>query len=83
MSPLVGLRDSGFVAGRAVVKSEQKKMDKHEQACEENQHAFVPFAFDTFGSLAPGAVRFLERVQRVVHSNVSYPRGQGFVFSRI
>ena len=53
VSPLVGLRDSGFVAGQAVAKAEKKKMEKDEQACDENQHAFIPFAFDTFGSLAP------------------------------
>ncbi|KAK1437877.1 hypothetical protein QVD17_03677 [Tagetes erecta] len=29
------------------------------------------------------AVRFLERVQKVVHSNSQSPRNQGFVFSRI
>ncbi|MFS7922479.1 putative mediator complex, subunit Med20 [Helianthus anomalus] len=59
-----------------------KKVEKHAKACEDNQHAFVPLAFDTFGSLAPEAVRFLSRVQRVVHSNFSTPQGRGFVFSR-
>ena len=83
MSPLVGLRDNGFVAGQAVLKAEMKKVEKQEKACAENQHVFVPFAFDTFGSLAPEAVRLLERVQRVVRSNVSTPKDQGFVFSRI
>ncbi|MFS8005756.1 putative P-type Cu(2+) transporter [Helianthus anomalus] len=39
--------------------------------------------FDTFGSLVPEAVRFLSRVQRVVHNNFSTPQGRGFVFSRI
>ena len=56
---------------------------KHEAACLENQHVFIPFAFDTFGSLAPEAVRFLERVQKVVHSDSQSPRNQKFVFSRI
>ncbi|MFS7921629.1 hypothetical protein Hanom_Chr03g00239241 [Helianthus anomalus] len=58
-------------------------MDKHAKACEDNQHSFIPFAFDTFGSLAPEAIRFLERVQRVVHSNISSPRDRGFVFTRL
>ncbi|MFS7932683.1 hypothetical protein Hanom_Chr04g00370861 [Helianthus anomalus] len=47
----------------------------HAKACEDNQHAFVPLAFDTFGSLAPEAVRFLSRVQCVVHSNFRPLRG--------
>ncbi|KAK9052651.1 hypothetical protein SSX86_029281 [Deinandra increscens subsp. villosa] len=83
VSPLVGLRDNGFVAGQAVLKAESGKVAKHEKACLENQHVFIPFAFDTFGSLAPEAVGFLNRVQRVVHSNSSTPKNQNFVFSRI
>ncbi|XP_022032741.1 uncharacterized protein LOC110933848 [Helianthus annuus] len=56
VSPLAGLRESGFVAGQAIRKAESKKVDKHAKACADNQHAFVPFAFDTFGSLAPEAI---------------------------
>jgi hypothetical protein len=37
---------------------------KHEKACYDNQHAFIHFAFDTFGFLAPEAVDILERVQK-------------------
>ncbi|MFS8005374.1 hypothetical protein Hanom_Chr13g01236541 [Helianthus anomalus] len=29
------------------------KVIKHEKACLDNQHVFIPFAFDTFGFLAP------------------------------
>ncbi|MFS7972396.1 putative exostosin [Helianthus anomalus] len=83
VSPLAGFRENGFVAGQAVLKAESKKVEKHAKACEDNQHAFVPLAFDTFGSLAPEVVRFLSRVQRVVHSNFSTPQGWGFVFSRL
>ncbi|KAJ0925109.1 putative reverse transcriptase domain, exostosin [Helianthus annuus] len=83
VSPLVGLRENGFVAGLAARKAELKKVDKHAKACAENQHVFIPFAFDTFGSLAPEAINFLTRVQRVIHSNCSTPRGQGFVFGRL
>ena len=64
-------------------RAEAKKVEKHANACEENQHVFVPLAFDTFGSLAPEAIRFLTRVQRVVHGNVSTPGEQGFVFIRL
>ncbi|KAF5800885.1 hypothetical protein HanXRQr2_Chr06g0241771 [Helianthus annuus] len=83
VSPLVGLRENGFVAGLAARKAESKKVDKHAKACAENQHVFIPFAFDTFGSLTPEAINFLTRVQRVIHSNCSTPRGQGFVFGRL
>ncbi|MFS7924551.1 hypothetical protein Hanom_Chr03g00273931 [Helianthus anomalus] len=83
VSPLAGFPKNGFVAGQAVLKAESKKVEKHVKACEDNQHAFVPLAFDTFGSLASEAVRFLSRVQRVVHSNFSTPQGRGFVFSRL
>ncbi|KAK1434236.1 hypothetical protein QVD17_11155 [Tagetes erecta] len=83
VSPLVALRDNGFVARQAASKAESCKIAKHEKACLENQHVFIPLAFDTFGFLATEAVNFLTRVQRVIHSNVSTPKGQGFVFSRL
>lgn len=83
VSPLVGLRDNGFVAGQAALKAESSKVAKHEKACLENQHVFIPFAFDTFGFLAPEAEEFLTRVQRVVQSNFSSPKTQNFIFSRI
>ncbi|MFS7976894.1 hypothetical protein Hanom_Chr10g00897701 [Helianthus anomalus] len=82
VSPLVGLRDNGFVAGQAALKAESSTVAKHEKACLENQHVFIPFAFDTFGSLAPEAVEFLNRVQRVVNSNLSTFKSR-FVFSSI
>ncbi|GKC99857.1 hypothetical protein Tco_1170132 [Tanacetum coccineum] len=66
VSPLVGLKDNGFVAGQAALKAESSKVAKHEKACLENQHVFIPFAFDTFGFLAPEAEEFFTRVQRVV-----------------
>ncbi|KAL8258895.1 hypothetical protein R6Q59_026848 [Mikania micrantha] len=81
--PLVGLRDTGFVARQAVLKAELGKIAKHEKACAENQHAFIPFAFDTFGSLVPDDATFLKRVQQIVHSNSSTPKNTNFVFSRI
>ncbi|KAL8243352.1 hypothetical protein R6Q59_009610 [Mikania micrantha] len=71
--------DTGFVAGQA----ESDKVAKHEKACLENQHVFTPFAFDTFGFLAPESVNFLNRVQRVMNSNVTALRTQKIVFSRI
>ncbi|KAJ0836363.1 hypothetical protein HanRHA438_Chr16g0766111 [Helianthus annuus] len=81
--PLVGLRENGFVAGQAARKAESKKVDKQAKACVENQHVFVPFVFDTFGSLAPEVIHFLTMVQRVIHNNCSASGGQGFVFENV
>ncbi|KAL8225180.1 hypothetical protein R6Q57_017737 [Mikania cordata] len=76
VSSLIELTDMGFVAGQAALKAESGKVAKHEKACLENQHVFTPFAFDTFGFLAPEAVNFLNRVQRVMHSNITVLRTQ-------
>ncbi|GKA91902.1 hypothetical protein Tco_0813827 [Tanacetum coccineum] len=89
VSPLVGLRDNGFVAGQAALKAESSKVAKHEKACLENQHVFIPFAFDTFGFLAPEAEEFLNRLSHLeyewnpprcgvhmvfAHDTVKYPK---------
>ncbi|KAJ0470936.1 hypothetical protein HanIR_Chr14g0724201 [Helianthus annuus] len=75
VSPLVGLRKNGFVAGQASRKLESKKVDKHAKAYAKNQHVSVPFAFDTFGSLAPEGIKFLTRIQRVIHNNCNSEMG--------
>ena len=54
---------------------------KHEKAGSDNQHAFIPFAFDTFGFLAPDVVDLLHRVQKVMHNNVMSPRSMNVVFT--
>ncbi|GJT64359.1 hypothetical protein Tco_1015839, partial [Tanacetum coccineum] len=64
VSPLVGLSSRGFTAGQSALKSASCKVTKHEKACVENQHVFIPFAFDALGFLAPEAVELLNRVQR-------------------
>nr|GEY21983.1 hypothetical protein [Tanacetum cinerariifolium] len=69
--------------GQAALKAESSKVAKHEKACLENQHMFIPYAFDTFGFLAPEAEEFLTRVQRVVQTNFLIPKTQNFIFSRI
>ncbi|GKB99240.1 putative reverse transcriptase domain-containing protein [Tanacetum coccineum] len=79
----VRLSSSGFTAGQAALKAASGKVTKHEKACIENQHVFIPFAFDTFGFLAREAVEILSRVQRVMHSNVMTPRSTDVVFKRI
>ncbi|GJV68014.1 putative reverse transcriptase domain-containing protein [Tanacetum coccineum] len=83
VSPLVRLSSRGFTVGQAALKAASCKVAKHEKACIENQHVFIPFAFDTFGFLAPEAVELLTRVQRVMNSNVMTPTSTNVVFNRI
>nr|GEU51982.1 putative reverse transcriptase domain-containing protein [Tanacetum cinerariifolium] len=82
-SPLVGLSGRGFTAVRATLKAASCKVTKHENACTENQHVFIPFAVDTCGFLAAEAVELLSRVQRVMHNNVMKPRFMNVVFKCI
>ena len=58
-------------------------MAKHEKVCNDNQHAFIQFSFDTFGFLAPEVVDLLHRVQKVMHNNVMSPRSLNVVFTKI
>ncbi|GJS95013.1 hypothetical protein Tco_0801981 [Tanacetum coccineum] len=83
VSPLVWLSIRGFTVGEAALKAASCKVTKHEKTCFENQHVFIPFAFDTFGFLAPEAVELLTRVQRVMNSNVMTHRSKNVVFNRI
>jgi len=83
VSPLVGLGVGPFIVGQTALKATSSKVAKHEKACFDNQHAFIPFAFDTFGFLAPEVVDLLHRVQKVMHNNVMSPRSMNVVFTRI
>ncbi|GJU57824.1 hypothetical protein Tco_1235590 [Tanacetum coccineum] len=83
VSPLVELSSRGFIAGQAALKAASCKVTKHNKACIGNQHVFITFAFDSFGFLAPEAVKLLSRVQRVMHINVMTPRSTDVVFKRI
>ncbi|GKD39487.1 hypothetical protein Tco_1259694 [Tanacetum coccineum] len=83
VSPLVGLSSWDFTVGQAALKATSCKVTKHEKACIENQHVFIPFAFDTFGFLAHETVELLTRVQRVMNINVMTPRSTNVVFNRI
>jgi len=49
----VGLGVGLFTVGQAAIKVASNKVAKHEKTCFDNQHAFIPFSFDTFGFLAP------------------------------
>jgi hypothetical protein len=52
VSPLVGLGVAAFTVGQTALKAASSKVAKHEKACSDNQHVFIPFAFDTFDFLA-------------------------------
>lgn len=45
--------------GQEALKVASSKVVKHEKSCSDNQHAFIPFACDTFGFIAPEAVDLL------------------------
>ncbi|GJS78910.1 hypothetical protein Tco_0728791 [Tanacetum coccineum] len=79
----MGLNSKGFTSGQAALKAASCKVTKHDKACNENQHVFIPFAFDTFGFFAPEAVELLRRVQRVMHINVMTPRSTDVGSKRI
>jgi len=83
VSPLVGLGVEAFTVGQEALKVASRKVVKHEKACSDNQHVFIPFSFDTFSFLASEAVDLLHRVQRVLHSYVMSPRSMNVMFTRI
>jgi hypothetical protein len=58
-------------------------MAKYDKTCFDNQHVFIPFAFDTFSFLAPKAVNLLKIIQKVMHSNVVSPKSMNVVFQRL
>jgi hypothetical protein len=69
--------------GQTTFKVILNKVIKHEKTGSDNQHAFIPFAFDTFGFLAPDAVDLLQSVQKIMHNNVVSPRSMDVVFKMI
>jgi 3-hydroxyacyl-CoA dehydrogenase len=59
-------------------------MVKHERACSENQHASIPFAFDTVGFLVPKTInKYFKKVRRVMHDNVVSFKSIDIVFKII
>ena len=83
VSSLVGLMTGTFTVGQTTLKVVSSKLAKHEKTCSSNQHAFVSFAFDTFGFLSPEVVSLLQRVQKVMNNNVVSPRAKNIIFTRI
>ncbi|MFS7957174.1 hypothetical protein Hanom_Chr07g00663321 [Helianthus anomalus] len=87
VSQLVGLGGSAFTVGQAALKAASGKVTKHEKACLDNQHVFIPFSFDTFGFLAPEAVNLrtylVEFKGSFMHSNAMTPGSMDVVFRRL
>jgi hypothetical protein len=79
----VRLRAGDFIAGQATLKAASNKVAKHEKACFDNQHAFIPFWFDSFGFLAPDTVDLLQIVQKIILNNIVSPRSVDVVFKMI
>jgi hypothetical protein len=79
VSPLE-IETGDFTVGQVALKATSSKVAKHESSCSNNQHAFISFAFDTFGFLAPDAMNILKRVQRIMHYNVVSHRSLDIVF---
>jgi hypothetical protein len=68
---------------QATLKIISYKVAKHEKTCKDNQHAFIQFAFDTFDFLAPEVVSLMQRVQKVMNTNVVSPIAMNIVFKII
>ena len=81
-SPLVRLGVGDFPIGHATLNAASNKGTKHEKMCSDNQHVFIPFAFDIFCFLASKVVDLLRKVQRVMQNNVLSPRSINIVFTK-
>jgi hypothetical protein len=79
----MGLTTEYFIERQAALKAASSEAVKQERTCSHNQHAFIPFAFDTFGFPASNDVDMLKTVQKVIHNNVVSHRSQDIVFNRI
>jgi hypothetical protein len=80
---LVELRAETFIVGQITLKIVSCKVAKHEKACFNNQHTFIPVTFDIFDFLAPEVVSLLQGVQKLMNSNVMSPKVMNVVFKRI
>ncbi|XP_035829967.1 uncharacterized protein LOC118479520 [Helianthus annuus] len=72
VSPLVGLGSRAFTVGQAALKAAPGKVIKHEKACLDNQHVFIPLAFDAFGELSAGICDLFTPFVFVNASSISF-----------
>jgi hypothetical protein len=57
-----GLTTGDFTVEQTALKAALSKVAKHERVYSNNQHAFIPFAFDTFGFLAPVVANIISKI---------------------
>jgi hypothetical protein len=69
--PTSGLRIENFIVEQTTLTATSNKIVKYKKTCSDNQHIFIPFAFNTFDLLAPETVNLLRIFQRVIHNVVS------------
>jgi hypothetical protein len=50
-----------FTLKQAALKAASSKITKYKKLCYDNQHVFIPFAFDTFEFLAPETLDLLKK----------------------
>lgn len=67
VSSLVGLKTNDFTVGQISLEVVSSKLKKYEKTCSYIQHTFIPFAFDTFGFIAPDT-NHLRRFQILSYS---------------
>lgn len=72
-----------MTVGQTNLKTASSKIVKHEKACSDNSHAFILFSSETFGFLAPEVVDLLQRIQRLMDTNVVHPRSMNIIFKEI
>ncbi|KAL5714646.1 hypothetical protein ACHQM5_016578 [Ranunculus cassubicifolius] len=82
-SPMVGLGQGVFVAGKGAELAANKKRVKHEQNCIDNGFGFLPFAFDTFGCLDGLALDCMNRIGRILCRGDPCIKSPCFIFHRL
>jgi hypothetical protein len=85
VSPIKAHMPVNFVAGKDAKSAENEKFRKHEDACREAGYEFIPFAVDTFGGLAPEALKLLKLIASNLEiiKNCSRNVALNIVFRRI
>lgn len=78
---MVGLRDNEFCCRLCYIEDRFVWGYQQEKVFLETQYAFILLAFDTFGFLAAEAVNFLNRIKRVIHSNILTNKGQDYLLA--
>ena len=82
LSPLVRLRFRAFTVRQTTLKVVSCQVVKLEKTCSNNQHVFIPFAFDTLSFLASETVDLLQSSKGHTNNVMSH-RSMIVVFTMI